>query len=366
MDKKIGILTFNNTTNYGAALQAYALQKKITELGYFCDTIKYCNENIDKLYKPQKISDIKNIKELVKYILLNNDKKKLYEKFQKFYGSNMNFSCEVDKHNINKLNKMYDKFIVGSDQIWNLDLSYEDYNYYLQFVDDNNKKNSYAASFGYSDIPEKYKVNSICELKNFKNISVRETQGRYIINKYLNKEVSVVLDPTLLLKKSDWLNLIKDKKNDIEKDNYILLYIVSPNDEIMEFSKKIAKKYKAKIIWINNSTKKIKGISNIKNCDPIDFLYYIYNSKCVITTSFHGVALSIALNKDFYFGLSNEKNNFNSRIESLTEILELKNRNLNKEELKSIDYKRVNMLLEKERKNSLNYLKKILEEKDND
>lgn len=363
MDKRIGILTFHNTTNYGAALQAYALQKKINELGYYCDTIKYKNENIDKIYRPQKLSDIKNIKELAKFILLNNGKKKLYERFQKFYNENMNFSFEVDKSNITKLNRIYDKFIVGSDQVWNLDLSYQDYNYYLQFVENNNKKNAYAASFGYLDIPEKYRVNSICELKKFKNIGVREIQGRHIINKYLNRDVSVVLDPTLLLKKSDWLNLIKSKKNNFEKDKFVLLYIVSPNDEIIEFSKKIAEKYKAKIIWINNSTKKIKGIYNMKNSDPIDFLYYIYNSKCVITTSFHGVALSIALNKDFYFGLSNEKNNFNSRIESLTEILELKNRNLNKEEFCAIDYKKVNMLLEKEQKNSLNYLKKILEEK---
>ena len=75
--KKVGILTFHNTTNYGAALQAYALQTKINHMGYKCDTIDYINKEIEDIYKPKNIKDIKGIKQFAKYLLNNNNQKKI-------------------------------------------------------------------------------------------------------------------------------------------------------------------------------------------------------------------------------------------------------------------------------------------------
>lgn len=362
--KKVGILTFHNTTNYGAALQTYALQTKINSMGYKCDTIDYINKEIENLYKPKNIKSIKGIKQFAKYLLNNNNQKKVYNAFSKFYKEYMKFSRKVNKDNVYGLNNDYDKFIVGSDQVWNLNLSYQDQNYYLKFVDDNAKKNSYAASFGYNEVPEEYKEFTKNALSEFRNISVRENQGRDIIKAMLNRDASVVLDPTLLLEKKEWTDLINDEK--VEKQNdYILLYIVSPNEEIIKFSRMLAKQHNCKILWINNTIKKLKNIKNIKGCDPIEFLRYIENAKYVVTTSFHGVALSVALNKQFFYGLSKEKNNFNSRIISLVDILKICDRdiiNYSNEKTHNINYDETNIILEKQRKTSLEYLNKFLSE----
>lgn len=362
--KKVGILTFHNTTNYGAALQAYALQTKINHMGYKCDTIDYINKEIEDIYKPKNIKDIKGIKQFAKYLLNNNNQKKVYNTFSKFYKEHMKFSKRVNKTNVCELNNDYDKFIVGSDQVWNLNLSYQDQNYYLKFVTDNVKKNSYAASFGYKEVPEEYKEFTKNALSEFHNISVRENQGRDIIKSLLNRDVSVVLDPTLLLERKEWTDLINDEKKE-EQEDYILLYIVSPNEEIIKFSRMLAKKYNCKILWINNTIKKLKGIKNIRGCGPIEFLKYIKNAKYIVTTSFHGVALSVALNKQFFYGLSKEKNNFNSRIISLVDILKLCDRDIasySNDKIQNINYDEINSILEKQREISIEYLKKVLSE----
>ena len=41
---KIALLTFHNAYNYGAALQAYSLQKYLSEQGYEVEYINYVND----------------------------------------------------------------------------------------------------------------------------------------------------------------------------------------------------------------------------------------------------------------------------------------------------------------------------------
>ena len=106
---------------------------------------------------------------------------------------------------ITNADKKYDKFIVGSDQVWNTQLTGNDFTYYLDFIKDSHKKNSYAASFGYSKLPEEVKEKAIDLLKDFNTLNIREKQGKeIIINEIKNKEVNVVMDPTFLLDKEEW------------------------------------------------------------------------------------------------------------------------------------------------------------------
>ncbi len=363
---KIGTLTYHDTTNYGAVLQAYALQKKINDLGYDCEIIDYKCDAITQRYKIKKLSECKNLKQLVKSILTNRNSKILKNKFKNFEKNYQKLSSKsYYKSDIIDTNRIYDKFVVGSDQVWNLELSGEDATYFLDFVDSDEKKLSYAASFGYSKVPDKYLDITKENLSKFNNILVREEQGKKIVKNLLNRDVEITLDPTLLLNSSDWNNII-DKTN-IENINYdyILLYIIAPNNDIIEFARKLAKKKNCKIIYINHSYKNVIGVKNVKTAGPDEFLYYLKNAKYIVTTSFHGVAFSINFKKQFFYALSKETNNFNSRIENLVNLLGLEDRTIDKDfsKYKTINYENVYSKLDEQRTLSQNELRKELVKK---
>lgn len=355
---KVAILTFHDTTNYGAILQTYALQQKIKNNGHECEILDYKCQAIEERYKIKKIKDCKNIKNFIKILLTNKNKKIVKEKFIEFTNKYLLMSDKIyNKSNIRSANKIYDSFIVGSDQVWNLDLTKGDLTYFLDFVDDNTKKNSYAASIGKESVSDKEKNIFKKFLKSFNEINVRENQGAVILKSIIDTNVNVTLDPTLLIDKKEWKKFIS---KEIKKD-YILLYVIAPNERIIEFTKKLAKKEKLEIIYLNQSYFNILGMKNIRNSTPNEFLEYIYHAKYVVTTSFHGLAFSINFEKQFYYALSNEKNNYNSRIENLVEIFELKDRNIDSySENNDIDYKLVNDILIKKRNESINILDNML------
>lgn len=358
---KIGILTFYNTTNYGALLQAYALQNKIHELGKECEIIRYDCEEITKREKAISFLEIRSIKELIKYIVLNSSQKKKFNKFIEFEQNFMMESKDIyDKNNIKESSEEYDLFIVGSDQVWNLSLSGDDYSFFLDFERDNEKKRAYAASFGYSQVPNKYLKNTEKYLKDFSKIAVREESGKAIVNSVVKKDAVVVLDPTLLLTKEEWFKVSSYKP---KYEKYILLYFIHNKKETFKFARKLAKEKGLKLVYINISPKVAMGMKNLRSASPEEFIGLVKNAEYVITGSFHGVAFSINFNKEFFYETNKSKENYNSRIDNLIKILKLENRNINLSNSfdEEIDYKKVNNLLSEARENSINVLKEITE-----
>lgn len=362
---KIGILTYHDTTNYGAALQAYALQRKIQELGYEVDIIDYKCEAVTNRYKIKKLREIKDPKELIKTILTRKTNRKLKYEFERFKKDFQKISKKCYyKNDIAECLNIYDKIIVGSDQVWNLDLSGNDETYFLDFIKDPKRKIAYAASFGYSQVPQKYVEKTKECLENLDNISVREIQGKKLIEDLVNKQVEVVLDPTLLLEKKDYMNLIEKPKKCYDKD-YILLYKMSDTPTLMKFARKLAKMTKCKIIYLNHSYKYQLGMDNVRGASVGEFIWYLENAKYVVTSSFHGVAMSIVFNKNFFYELDNSKGNSNSRTKNLVELLNLESREIvqaeNNEIDNQIEYNKVDKILTKEREKSIEFLTKNLE-----
>jgi len=202
---KIGILTFHRVYNYGAVLQSYALQKVIKQLGYDVEIIDYW---CDYIYRPYSIENFKT-KSCTDYIMgicgriIYNFRKKKTKRFQK----SIQYSPKVNQNNIKALNDRYDLFLVGSDQVWNYPLTNFDTTYLLDFITDNNKKVSYAASFGVKTIDDKYKETYAKLLSEFSSISVRESTGVSIVRELINKDVPMVADPVILLTSDEWESL---------------------------------------------------------------------------------------------------------------------------------------------------------------
>lgn len=359
---RIGILTFHNTTNYGAIFQTYALQKYINNKGVKCEVIDYNNDTLMNRYDINPFHS-RNLRQFVKRILLYSKNYRLKKGFSNFLHKYIKLSKQkYNEYNISAADQLYDLFIAGSDQIWNLNLSGDDENYFMMFSKDKRKRNSYAASIGKSLLnkEEKEKLKYLVLEQN--SLSLRENQGKKIIEDLTdNTRVYCHIDPTFLVNKLDWQKIKSKKKIGFK---YIFVYEVSRTDNLRKYAEYLSKKTGLRIIFISGTSKKLKNSKKIQDATPEEFLNYIDNAEYVITSSFHGMALSIILNKEFYYDIPNNKDNFGSRLENLAEIFDLKQRrivrNFDEISVERINYVKVNTMIEKQVLFSEQYIQKII------
>ena len=272
------IITFQNELNYGAILQAYALQNFNN---------RYNNTDIMNLnFKNQKNSILHNILSLKKRYNFSKFKKR-YLKLTKKISTKCDFYHLIKK---------YDNIIVGSDQVWAIDIikNYEDY-FFVNFDVKNAKKISYAASFGNDNNLLENKNMIIPFLKKFNTISIRESSSQKIL-----KEMGIysknVIDPTLLLTAEDY---IKNFDLKVIEKKYILVYMLVIDNELIELVNTLNKILDLDIICFNNRNRFGKRCKCIPNCSPKEFLKYFYNASFIVTNSFHGTCFSIIFNKKF-------------------------------------------------------------------
>ena len=360
---KIGIITYHRAKNLGAMLQSYALQKTLEKYKGKCEIIDYRNEKMEESYKVKKIWECKSLKEKIKNILFMK-KNKAFEEVRKEFNEKVQTisTKKYNKNNIKEANNDYDLFVTGSDQVWNVKLNYDDENYFLNFAEDNNKKNSYAASFGTNKINEEQKEKICNQLKTFNKISVREEEGKNVVRELTGRNSELVLDPTLLLNKYEWENMINNER--IEKEKYIFVYVIAYTPTLLESARKLGKERNCKVICFHTSYQKYRGMKNLTKVSPQDFLNYIKNAEAVVTSSFHGMCFSINLQKEFYYELDENKVNNNSRLKTLATTLNLEDRRIINGKCinNRINYSEVTKKLEAERKKSIQFIEELGEE----
>lgn len=360
---KIGIITYHRAKNLGAMLQSYALQKTLEKYKGKCEIIDYRNEKMEESYKVKKIRECKSLKEKIKNILFMK-KNKAFEEVRKEFNEKVQTisTKKYNKNNIKEANNDYDLFVTGSDQVWNVKLNYDDENYFLNFAEDNNKKNSYAASFGTNKINEEQKEKICNQLKTFNKISVREEEGKNVVRELTGRNSELVLDPTLLLNKYEWENMINNER--IEKEKYIFVYVIAYTPTLLEFARKLGKERNCKVICFHTNYQKYRGMKNLTKVSPQDFLNYIKNAEAVVTSSFHGMCFSINLQKEFYYELDENKVNNNSRLKTLATTLNLEDRRIINGKCinNRINYSEVTKKLEAERKKSIQFIEELGEE----
>lgn len=370
--KKVGIVTFHNTDNYGAELQAYALQETVKSLGdkYDVKIIDYRNSILEKNYKLFSIKGenirlkIRSLIGNIIYLKKNICRRKSFRMYRKsnFY---LTSKYKSDKKIKNEYPK-FDIYITGSDQVWNHNIVGELSDIYtLNFGDKNIRRISYAASIGLNSISEEYKEIYFKKLQCLDSISVREKKAKDILNQIVNKNIEVVLDPTLLLTKIEWNKKIENLEKKNKKEKYILAYVVAPDKEYTKIVNQLSKKTGLKIIHFGKKDI-YKGIQESAYTEgPLEFINYIRNAEYVVATSFHATVFSIIFNKNFFIV---PHKNTSSRVTNLLERLNLSDRifysneefekfNINAE----IDWNSVEKMLSIERTNSIDWLKNALE-----
>lgn len=240
--KKVGILTYHypENRNFGAILQAYASSIVVSKLGYDTRLI-----NLNRYKFSVKSSTFKN-KIL---LLLGGNKFRIF--FNKFLNVTKDFQTFEE---LKELNKELDIFIVGSDQVWRIWNEKEFLpEYFLNFVLDEKRKISYAASFGLENWDEEEEITKEVKklLKRFDYISVREESGVGICKNTFGVESVCVLDPTLVLPKEGYQSIIDEYKNKSHlKKKYIAHMLLDDNDTLRNYSNKIAERLKCEINYI--------------------------------------------------------------------------------------------------------------------
>ena len=367
--KKVGILTFSFSCNSGSVLQAYALQKSISSMDqYEVSIINYTKTHYGKPILGQNVftKPIRNWS--LKKILLWSAQIAVYpfrmKKYMKFFREHyVDFSDRpYHRNNLPQLNAKYDKFIVGSDQVWNYGSPQVDDTYFLDFVDDNSKKISYAASFGQKQIPEDKRESAKKYISEFSAISVREPDGVDIVWELTSKEATWVLDPSLLLEKQDYQQLrVVPKKN-----KYVFLYLRQESERLEEFAKKLAHQKGLEVVKVIYHWRCGKRGRPTATVGPGEWLGYIENADYIVTNSFHGICFSIIFEKEFYIDyLKTSTSSTNSRMEGMLKQFSLSHRHIDDAfdltSLRIIDYAAVKNHKERRKEESLSYLKSALE-----
>lgn len=355
---KVGILTFQQAINYGAVLQLYALQHVLQKLQIDTDVINYISPKLKQDYKVIRFKTLKDFLAKIFVAKAFCERKRKFENFEKTY---LNLTDKFyAKEELVLASKNYDYIISGSDQVWNYLITNTDTTYLLDFVKDRNKKLSYAASFGVSSIPANLKELYKNLLKDFKGISVREKQGQNIIKELCNLDVSVVLDPTLLLNKNEWLKLNFSKQ---KRQKYILVYCLRKSNLLNGMAKILKRETGFELVILSPRTKYTYSKFSAATAGPEEFIELFMNAEYVLTNSFHGTAFSINFNKKFLVDLDTKSaQNTNSRLLNILELVNLTGRIVSEPQdirkmYEEIDYKKVNGILNIERKTSLDYLK---------
>lgn len=360
---KIGIITFHRAINYGAILQTYALQKMLQQKGYDVEVIDYRCQHMENMYRLIGFKG-KTIKQGIRDLLYIVGKYKKQNNFRKFVKTYVKLSDVVyTQENISTANEVYDKFITGSDQVFNYACSKFDKNYFLQFVNDKRKIYSYAASFSMKEIPTDKMLEYKKLLDRFREISVREATGQEIVKSLTNKESELSVDPVFLLEKNAWSKIAVKPKF----DNYILIYKLNSSDLLYDFARKLAKITNKKIVALNFDVveqMKERDILGLTTASIEEFIGLFQHADYVVTNSFHGTAFSIIFGKKFYVEALQKDFKPNDRVESLLALTKLeksKIRTLDDCNLNIVrDYEYATKILEVEREKAVSYLERIL------
>lgn len=356
--KKIGIVTINGDYNYGNRLQNYALEQAIISLGFEVETVVF---NEKKSFREYIRKFKNNLNKEYRIEKKNLDRMKIMkiDKFKYFRHKYLNNVQYKRKENFSD----FDRFIVGSDQVWNPSWRLID-DYWLRFVP-KNKRFSYAASMATTSIHKKNKNKLPKYLKEMNEISVREKESVSFIHEISGRQAEFVVDPTMLLKKSEYERLIDAHEHSkVKKDTpYILIYALEGLSEEME---KEVKKFSCEkgfdIIRIMGNKFQEGHIV----CDPIEFVDSISNAEFVVSDSFHCGVFSILMETPFILFNRLDGMKMSSRITTLLTQFDLINQyylggELNK--FTEIDYSKIQKKIETFRTEGMNYLSFILNKK---
>lgn len=361
---KVGILTFPNSTSYGATLQMYALYKKVNDLGHDAEIINYFNAFMKAEKHVRKVDKL-DLRRTLRHWAKRALHYRLEKAFRDFEKNNMVLypkKAVTDKAALPDIGNRYGAVICGSDQVWNPNITDTDLSFFLDFCGKGVRRVSYAPSFGIDDFSREFSDLIRPEIAAFDSLSVREAAGREYIKREFGRDAQLVCDPTMLLSAEEWETL--EKPYPAEENGYILYYPVGSSKTLWDYCKKLSKKTGLKIIHIGGNVIKAMrnkdgGMEYAVDISPSRWLWLVHHARYVVTNSFHGSAFSVIFRKSFYLEYPWHAH---SRIDQIVSLLAPADPVIKEGvcEARDLDYSGVDKNLAHLRDESLDYLKKAL------
>ena len=319
---KIGLYTIHRVHNYGAMLQTYATIHALQNMGHEVEIVCIYSKETERRVLHRYFGGTLKEKLVNLYSLINPKLREKTSRFESFHAemplSKRFLSLAEYENNLPE----YDVHLVGSDQVWNLEKGFrEGSSGFLEFLPQNAKRISYAASFGSDKIDKKYDQELYRRLSLFNAISCREIEGTNLINS-LGLVATQVMDPTFLPSNNHWCELAGSTP--LVKGDYIVVYGLGENLQLSNIMLNQAKKMMGGIpaIGISVSANIPYDVDAFyKQAGPIEFLNLIRYAKFVVTASYHGAAFAIHFRKPFFVIKHMSRN---ARMDTMLSLLHLK------------------------------------------
>lgn len=296
----IAITTIQNSSNYGAMLQVFALQEYLTKLNHNVEIVNYNNP-----YMSKGLDIVRHGFHVLEtyYFLLDiinfKDRNKMVNNFRNFSENYLKLGKLQSREEL--LSGGYikkDLFISGSDQIWNpyVTNGMVDEVYFCGMYNHGSKVISYASSMGGYDFKDKEMNQKISILlKKYTSISTRESSYIPELSKLTDKKIVKVMDPVFLLTQKEWKSSLNLKKT-IHKP-YILIYAMAAHEKIINNVVKSFSDKKYDIVMIYEPLKRKKGVKYVVDAGPREFVELFLNADIIITNSFHGTSFGLIFQK---------------------------------------------------------------------
>ncbi|TCD47536.1 polysaccharide pyruvyl transferase family protein [Chlorobium sp. N1] len=333
---KAGLFTYHFSDNYGALCQAYGLRQWLRERGIDAEFINYQPTYVeqggplDRPWMPslwRKNLTILYMKQAFLRHKFFGDKAQ-HKLFESFRHEVLGVTGPRIRHHqdLAPLMSDYDMLVCGSDQIWNPSIQKGlDPVYFLDISgSDHAHKVAYAPSFGRSMIQPEYHADLAALVSKLDGVSVREKSGLDVLKAAGIKceHVQVAPDPTVLLGNFDAL-----LDDDADIDNSVFCYALRTDEVIRDVAKQAAQLSGGPLISPRSIHQRWSDIGQGVTPGPVEWLRMLARARVVVSNSFHGVALSVLLNRPFIaVGLPGKRAKMNTRVQSLLTIVGLTDR----------------------------------------
>lgn len=316
--KRIGVLTTHRANNFGSMLQAYSLWRYLSSLPEVdCRIVDYVPPNSDLgSYLP-----FVSLKDGLRNVLVMLQKKRYdnwTQSMQQFVADDMRITTTTyTDDSLAGLGEDFDHLVCGSDQIWNPELRDASLSFFAPQVRGVSKV-SYAPSMGSGAFSDSETIKVREALDDFDHISVRDIRTKNIISKLTDKEVSLVVDPTLLNPPESYLQLANPPLYD---DDYIFLFSVKYDKAAVQAAKNASRSMGLPVRVMITGRKSLYsdllyGFQIAPGSSPADFLSLVNGAKIILSNSFHGTAFSIIFERPF-FVVQTMNETTDPRLESL-------------------------------------------------
>lgn len=320
---KVGIITYHFGHNYGAMLQAYAMQAALKQLGhdpyfvYLRRDFQFTNKYERKMPRSPKGLALTLVLRLLRKPLVRR-----FERFEAFLAKELPLTPHYsNEEELTAHPPDLDAYVCGSDQIWNLQNGINEF-FYGKFVPEGTRLVSYAPSFGNVEIPDQYKDKVSSLLHRFDHLAVREESGCEMVRKLTGREVTRTIDPVFLIDNSVWEGLAVPPQ--INRP-YIAFYALEMSARASAIVSRISRMSRMPVVVI------AKGGAFVLTCKtklaidagPREFLGWLKNASMILTNSFHATVFAMKFNVPFVTIAHSHRN---ARMENLLDLAGLHER----------------------------------------